>query len=80
MVPALGVHRGRARDPEEGHAAPVRPAHLDGLKLSSTYQAVLAVGAEEEIVGLQHGFLLSMWPRLGRPRPLTPSTNEEEVR
>jgi len=75
VVLALGVHRGRARDPEEGHAAPVRPAHLDGLKLSSTDQTV---GAEEEIVGLQHGFLLSAL-RTEPPRPGNPVKGNQGV-
>jgi hypothetical protein len=75
MVLTLGVRHARTRDPEEGHAASVRAAHLDGLKLSSTHQAV---GTQEEIVGLQHRHLLSAL-RTEPPRPGNPVKGNQRV-
>jgi hypothetical protein len=62
VVLTLGVRHAWALDPEVGHTAAIRAPDLDGLKLPASDQPV---GAEEEIVGLQRGFLLPRATHLG---------------
>jgi len=40
-----------AADREDRDPAPVRPAHLDAVKLAATHEPE---GSEEEVVGLKH--------------------------
>jgi hypothetical protein len=67
VVLALDVVEPRARDREDRHAAAVRAAHLDRLKLATTHKPE---GSEEEVVRLKHWALPMDCGRRGGLRSL----------
>jgi len=54
VVVALGLGHPGTLDAEEGHPAPVRPAHLDPAQLAATGEPE---SPEEDVVCLKHGSL-----------------------